>query len=119
MKKRIVVCALLTLLATGPVLLAQEQIEIVDKNGQPVGKAQVQVVVNQGDDDDGVQSANQFKIEGDKIIIVEENGETREIDIAGAQSVSVQQSVKTVNKDGEQQTVRQGKAIIRKRLGER
>ena len=119
MKTRLLL-ALLMSIACVPGLWAQEQIEIVNQNGQRVGSAQVQVQVDNQEGDHGVvlgmagavEGDRQFRIEGDKIIIVDENGETQEIDIAGAKSVSVQQSVKTVNKDGEQQKVRQGKAII-------
>jgi hypothetical protein len=106
-------------------LAAQETIEIINQNGQRVGNAQIQVQVdNQHGNQDSVagvagagvagtvDGGSQFKIEGDKIIIVDENGKTQEIDIAGAKSVSVQQSVKTVDKNGQQQTVRHGKAII-------
>lgn len=110
--------ALITSLTIVPGLWAQENIEIINQNGQHVGNAQVQVQV---DNQDGKQMAavvgaaeggRQVKIEGDKIIIVDENGETHEIDIAGAKSVSVQQSVETVDNNGQQQTVRHGKAII-------
>ena len=116
--------ALLTSLTCLPGLWAQEQIEIINENGQRVGSARVQVQVDnqEGDGDIVVGAAGadrQFKIEGDKIIIIDENGDTQEIDIAGAKSVSVQQSVKTVDKDGEKQTVRQGRAIIITPDGER
>ena len=115
MKRRIFL-ALLTSIACVPGLWAQEQIEIVNQNGERVGNAQIQVQLDNQQGNGAVVVAGgqdrQFKIEGDKIIIVDENGQTQEIDIAGAKSVSVQQSVKTVNKDGEQQTVRHGKAVI-------
>ncbi len=112
MNRKFWTLALLAAWMGAPTMFAQEkegEIVIVDEDGQRVGAAQIQIATQ---DDGDVSIGRQFKIEGDKIIITDENGETREIDISGAQSVSVQQSVKSVNKDGEQETVAHGKAII-------
>ncbi len=54
-----------------------------------------------------------------KITIIDKDGKKREIDISGAQSVIVNQSVKTVDNDGEKKTVAGGKAIIIGPDGER
>lgn len=105
--------ALLVALMGAPSMFAQEddgKIVIVDKDGKQIGAAQIQIEAQ--DDDGPISIGRQFKIEGDKIIITDENGERREIDISGARSVSVQQSVKSVDNDGEQKTVAHGKAII-------
>jgi len=105
--------ALLAALMGAPSMFAQEddgKIVIVDKDGKQIGAAQIQIEAQ--DDDGPISIGRQFKIEGDKIIITDENGERREIDISGARSVSVQQSVKSVENDGEQKTVAHGKAII-------
>jgi len=47
-----------------------------------------------------------------KIIVVEENGEQREIDVSGAQSIIINKSASSVIRDGEEQQQFSGKAII-------
>ena len=108
MTKKIMTVALLAALVGAPAVIAQDQdaeIVIVNQDGEPVEAGQIEVQVD-------TDESTKFKIEGDKIIIIDESGKTREIDIADARSVSVQQSMKSVDNNGEKKTVTHGKAII-------
>lgn len=69
----------------------------------------------------GAQGDGPVKItaQDGKITITDKDGKKREIDISGAQSVMINQSVKTVDENGEKKTVSGGKAIIVGPDGER
>ena len=115
MLKKLFTLALIATLFGASNGLAQqaEDIVIVDQDGKRVGAAKVDVVVDSGSNVDlRLDQKGDFKISGDKIIITDENGETKEIDISGARSVSVQKSTKSVNDNGNQKTVTRAKAII-------
>lgn len=100
-----------------PSLWAQDEIEIIDENGERVGNHQIEIQIENTDGDAAAVAS--AKIEGDKIIIIDKDGNTQEIDISDAKGVSVQQSVQTVNNNGEQKTVRKSKAVITKPNGDR
>ena len=110
----------LSLSMLGSVLAAQESenIVLIDQNGKQVGSAAVKVEKD-GGSAVVVAGDRNFKIQGDKIIITDDSGETKEIDISGARSVSVQQSSQTVNDNGQEKTQVHGKAIIIGPDGER
>lgn len=96
------------------------EIEIINRDGERVtgrvilqekeeGKATVRAGGGAGGSvDGGVTVTN----DNGKITIVDADGNKREIDVSGAQSVIVNQAVKSIMKDGEEQTQRFGKAII-------
>lgn len=118
MKAKTLAALLLVALIGAPSLWAQEELEIIDQNGDRVGNAQIELQV----DDTGEEApvaGKSAKIEGDRIIIIDQDGNKQEIDISSARGVSVQQSVQTINENGEQKTVRKSKAIIIKPNGER
>ena len=90
-------------------LLAQEvenDVEIINRDGERVN-ARV-IAVHQGGDDLEIEVND----EDGKITIVDSDGKKREIDVSGAQSIIVNQAVKSILKDGEKQTETFGKAII-------
>jgi serine protease Do len=90
-------------------LSAQEvesDMEIVNRDGERVN-ARV-IAVHQDDDDREITVNN----EDGKITIVDADGNKREIDVSGAQSIIVNQAIKSILKDGEKQTEAFGKAII-------
>ena len=80
-------------------LFAQQQgnLEIIDQDGQRVS------------DDLKNQAAD---ARPGKIIILDGNGQRREIDVAGAKSIIVNKSVSSIMKNGEEQKQVSGKAII-------
>jgi serine protease Do len=84
------------------------KLEIVDQNGAPV-RAQVIVV---DDDQEEQKTGVTVKNEDGKITIIQSDGTKRVIDVSDAQSVIVNQSVKSIMKDGEKETLTFGKAII-------
>lgn len=92
-----------------------EEVVIGNQDGGTIRKVEIQRQEQQGDGSQG----SQFRIEGDKIIIIGADGKRQEIDISGAKSVAVQQSVETVDRDGDAKTVERGKAIIIGPDGER
>ena len=106
----------------GP-LVAQEtktDVQIINRDGENVSP---RVIAIQKSDDAQADQAKadasalagggiSIKNEDGKIIIVDADGTTREIDVNGAQSIIVNQSVKSIMKDGEKQTKSFGKAII-------
>jgi len=95
------------------------QIEIVDQDGEKV-KASVIEFSPQGQGNNrvilggriaggsGISVANK----DGKITIVDGDGNKREIDVSGAQSIIVNQSVRSIMKDGEEKRQSFGKAII-------
>ncbi|MEM7453586.1 MAG: PDZ domain-containing protein [Planctomycetota bacterium] len=66
-----------------------------------------------------VVQGNAVEIQGDRIVITDADGQTQEIDISDAQSVSVSQSIQSVNDNGEQRNVRSGSAVIIDAEGQR
>jgi hypothetical protein len=86
----------------------KDTIVIVDQDGQEVDGRQLKIKTS--DDDGGKPTA--IKVEDGKIIVIDKNGEKREIDVSGAKSIIVNQSVKSIMRDGEQEQQVQGKAII-------
>ena len=111
MLKKLSTFGLLLLTGLAPAMAQDAEVEIVDSNGRRVGNAQV-VIARQDGDDAKVTQSQSFKVEGDKIVITDQNGETKEIDISGAASVAIQQSTKSVNDNGQQSTVKRAKAVI-------
>lgn len=84
----------------------QDELEIIDENGQRVDANKIKFKLkNQLAETDG-QS-----VDG-KIIIVDENGQRREIDVSGAQSIFVNKSVSSTVRNGEKAQEVTGKAII-------
>jgi len=95
------------------------QIEIVDQDGEkvkasvielsPQGQAKGHVIVGgRIAGGGGVSIANK----DGKITIVDGDGNKREIDVSGARSITVNQSVRAIIKDGEEKRQSFGKAII-------
>lgn len=81
------------------------QIEIVNQDGEKVQPAQIRMKKKQ---DAGFTVQNK----DGKIIIVDRDGTKREIDVQGAQSIIVNQSAKSIMKDGKETKETVGKAII-------
>ncbi len=88
----------------------KEQIEIINQDGQPLNANQFKFHMKP--QKDGTQGKAGIKVDDGKIIILNEDGTTREIDVTGAKSIIVNQSVKSIIKDGEEQKQVQGKAVI-------
>ena len=86
---------------------AVEDVEIINRDGERID-AEVIVVQQDEQDRGGIMVQNQ----DGKITIVDADGNQREIDVSGAQSIIVNQAVKSIMKDGEKQTETFGKAII-------
>lgn len=105
------VTAVLALHASG--LIGQEveaQIEIVNQDGQPLDAQQLKIQLKQQGDQ--AEGQSDIKVGEGKIIVLNEDGTKREIDVSGAQSIVVNKSVRSIMKDGEEQKQVQGKAII-------
>ena len=95
-------------IAFAPELQAQDEqvkLRIVDQDGQPVDVRNLKFK-GQQDADPDIQAGH------GKIVIVDENGEKREIDVSGAQSIIVNKSVSSIIQDGEEEKQVSGKAII-------
>ncbi len=105
------------LILAGPLFGQQNQneVEIINQDGENV-KTRVIAVQNV---DNGDEAGITVKNEDGKITIIEADGTKREIDVSGAQSIIVNQSVKSIMKDGEKETQTFGKAIIIGPDGER
>lgn len=86
------------------------EIKIVNRDGEEVNSAEVQLApgVNGAAAAGGVSITNK----DGKITIVDSNGERREIDVSDAQSIIVNQSVRSIMKNGEEKRETFGKAII-------
>ena len=56
--------------------------------------------------------ALQTIVEDGKLFIIDDDGEKREIDISGANSIMIRQSNRTINENGEEQVEAHGEAII-------
>ncbi len=97
--------------------LAQEnkdvvQIEIVNQDGEPVKASEIQF---QGTAKAGGKSAGGIRVQRNqdgKLTVTDSDGNEQKIDVEGARSIIVNQSVETVDNNGEKQTKRVGKAII-------
>lgn len=88
--------------------MAQEknvELEIVDQDGRRVDVR----VLNQGEPQEGENDAQATR---GKILIIDEDGQQREIDVSGAQSIVVNRSVSSIIQDGEEEKQVSGKAII-------
>ncbi len=89
-------------------------IEIINQDGEKVAPAKIQI--RQQQDQASAQATARAGVtvqnKDGKIIIVDADGTKREIDVQGAQSIIVNQSVKSIMKDGEEKTEAFGKAII-------
>ena len=94
-------------------------IEIINQDGEKVRASSIQIVQPKptGNQDQSEANAG-AKIKGSiqnrdgKWIVTDAEGNEKEIDIQGAQSVIINQAVESVNENGESKTKRMGKAII-------
>ena len=86
------------------------QIEIVNQDGETVAPSKIQF--QQKQDKATAKAGVTITSKDGKIIIVDADGTEREIDVQGAQSIIVNQSVKSIMKDGDQKTETFGKAVI-------
>jgi hypothetical protein len=89
-------------------------IEIINQDGEKVAPAKIQIrqQQDQASAKATARAGVSFQNKDGKIIIVDADGTKREIDVQGAQSIIVNQSVKSIMKDGEEKTEAFGKAII-------
>ena len=94
----------------------EENIELVDQDGQKVDARKFKVIAQAGKA--GGNAADIQSADG-KIIIVDNDGKRREIDVSGAQNIIVNKSVQSIIKNGEEQQQVTGKAIIIGPDGER
>ncbi len=126
----IAVAALGCLAASSVALAQQEGIVILNQEGEELAAEEIQELVEDARaanmDEPAergaiadIEEGSSIQIDNDRIIITGPDGEEREIDISGARSVSVSQSIKSVDNNGQQDTVRSGKAIIIDPDGER
>ncbi len=83
-----------------------EDVEIVDQDGRRV---EIKLLKQQEGDSD---KESDVLVRDGKIIIIDENGERREIDVSGAQNIIVNKSVRSIIRDGEEEKKITGKAII-------
>ena len=84
------------------------EVIIINQDGERVDPGELkQRIIRTGDG-----SGFTFQAKDGKITIVDKDGKKQEIDIAGAKSITIQQSTTSENKDGEQSTVTKGKAVI-------
>lgn len=79
----------------------EDHIIIVNQDGEKVGANELKIQV-QATDTDGKG----------KIIVVDENGEKREIDVSNARSVIINRAVESIMKDGEKKTQVKGKVVV-------
>jgi len=92
----------------------EAQIEIVNQDGEKVSPVEIQIRQKQDQASAKATAKAGVSVQNKdgKIIIVDADGTKREIDVQGAQSIIVNQSVKSIMKDGEEKTESFGKAII-------
>ena len=83
-----------------------EEIEIVNQDGVRINLQQLN-----WQDKDQNEEVN-IEVGDGKIVIIDENGERREIDVSGAQNIIVNKSVRSIIRDGEEERKISGKAII-------
>ena len=101
-----IACAIGMILATNVnAWQQQDEMEIVDRDGQRVDAKKIQFKPGQ-------QTKSDIEVADGKIVIVDENGERREIDVTGAQSIIVNKSISSIMRDGEEEKQVNGKAII-------
>ena len=87
-----------------------ETLELVDQHGQRVDVQDLKLGAKQ-------QPANKqrridLRLDDGKIVIVEQDGTVREIDVAGAKNVFIRKSVQSVTENGQEKRRIAGKAII-------
>jgi hypothetical protein len=88
---------------------ADQDIHIVDQDGVRIN---VQRMNWQEKDEDDVVDVSDLQAEDGKIIIIDKDGERREIDVSGARNIVVNKSVRSIIRDGEEQKQITGQAII-------
>lgn len=85
------------------------KIEILNQDGEPVrGK----LISPKGTQQSRATGSLRVEKNNGKIIITDENGKSRTLDVDGARSVIVTQSAQSTNVDGKQETKKSGRAII-------
>ena len=82
------------------------ELKIVDQNGHPAVFRATKATQQ------GQTSNNDIEVSDGKIVIVDENGKRREIDVTGAQSIIVNKSISSIMQDGDEERKVSGKAII-------
>ncbi len=96
--------------------IAQEsvvaEVEIVNQDGEKVSPRIFQFRRDGAAGAVGAGANVTINKEDGKILIIEADGTKREIDVSGAKSITVNQSVQSVMKDGQKQTQTMGKAIV-------
>lgn len=92
----------------------QSEIEIINQDGEPLSEKAVRALAEASSIPGVLTTGNgvTIKQEGGKTFFVSPDGTQKEIDTNGAKSVIVNRSVRTVVKDGQEQTESFGKAII-------
>lgn len=93
-----------------------EEIEIVDQDGQRVDSRSVVWKVDtdkDGENENGKGDRElDIKVSDGQIVIIDENGEKQTIDVSGARNIIVNKSVRSIMRDGEEEKEVFGKAII-------
>ena len=91
-------------------------IELIDQDGETVTqpKRVLARVRRQEGDEEGQKKSATWKVENKdgKVIIVDSEGNRRELKLDGAQSIVINKSAQTVDKDGKQETKVTGRAVI-------
>lgn len=102
----------MSLFGWGQVSIAQveEQIEVVNQDGEKLDPGQLnsQLLV----DGRQLKKGAKFSVNDGTITIVNEDGTTREIDVAGAQRIVISNSMQSIVENGKEKTRVQGKAIL-------
>ena len=85
----------------------EQSIVVVNQDGEEVDASQLKIQL-QAD----VDKPKNISIENGKITIVNKDGTTREIDVAGARSIVVNKAVESIIEDGQEKNRVRGKAIV-------
>lgn len=101
-----------------PSVAQEDEIEIINQNGQTVDALELQPSARPVEAEPTPEAANnnmggvQIRQQNGKIVVTDSNGQQRELDVSGAQGVSVTQSTQTVIENGKPVTKTVGKATI-------
>ncbi len=96
----------------GPSIAQEQEEEVLEIVNQDGIRVNVQGVHWQDEEQGNVVVTSDLQAKDGKIIIIDDNGDRREIDVSGARNIIVNKSVRSIIRDGEEQKEITGQAII-------
>jgi hypothetical protein len=111
MKLKTMVTSMFALLLSFSAVLAQDDVIILNKDGEKIGIERSKEIRN-GDAAVSADGATSVKVENGQVTVTGEDGTVRTFDLGEARSVSINRSTQTVDKDGQMTTKSVGRMIL-------